>query len=87
MRNDIQYYLDQQSELKYFLRMHPEWYRQLSRAPGDFPNFKQEADDFFGRTFSKKIDRFNERVDFLSMLFDMAAVMGSEEEGKKESKD
>lgn len=75
MRKEIQTYLDQNVDLKLFVRMHPEWYRTLSRSPWEVQNLKSAADLFYGRTFSQRLDRFNQRVSMMSMLTAMAQAM------------
>ncbi|MFC7392433.1 YlbE-like family protein [Scopulibacillus cellulosilyticus] len=78
MRKEIQYYLDQNPELKYFIRMHPDWYRRLGRFPGDVSHLKQEADEYYGRTLNKKIERFSEQLNLISMFMEMANTMGNQ---------
>lgn len=84
MRKEIQDYLDSAAEMKLFVRMNPDWYRRLSRYPGDVVHLKQAADEFYGRTFGKRMDRLNERAGLLSMLLSMAEAMNKTSEGKKE---
>ncbi|MFD2616988.1 YlbE-like family protein [Terrilactibacillus laevilacticus] len=75
MRREIQYYLTSAPEIKRYIRMNPEWYIKLSRYPNEYPRLVKEANEYYGRTFSKRMDKFNERVSFLSMLMDMAMSM------------
>lgn len=82
MRKDIQYYLDQQPDLKYFIRTHPDWYQRLSRYPAELITLKQGADDFFGKTFSKKVERMTEKVDLIAMLLQMAVMDEDAKEGE-----
>ncbi|BBN98555.1 YlbE-like family protein [Sporolactobacillus terrae] len=75
MRKEIQAYLDQNADLKLFVRMHPEWYRTLSRSPLEVQRLKSAADLFYGRTFSQRLDRFNQRASMMSMFVAMAEAM------------
>ncbi|CAM3184866.1 YlbE-like family protein [Sporolactobacillus spathodeae] len=77
MRRDIQLYLDEHMDQKLFVRLHPEWYRRLSREPGQLNNLKSAADVFYGRTFPQRIDRLNEQAGLLSLLMSMMQAMGS----------
>lgn len=85
MRKEIQDYLDSAPDIKFFVRMNPDWYRRLSRYPGDIIYLKQAADDFYGRTFGKRMDRLNERAGFLSMLLSLAEAMNEVSEEKKDA--
>ncbi|MCI1857604.1 MAG: YlbE-like family protein [Sporolactobacillus sp.] len=75
MRKEIQRYLDGHPDEKVFVRLHPEWYRTLSRRPQAIAGLKQAADLFYGRTFGQKLDRFGEQAGMLSMLAGMAQAM------------
>ncbi|MCQ2008850.1 MAG: YlbE-like family protein [Sporolactobacillus sp.] len=78
MRTEIQEYLDSRPEEKLFVRMHPEWYRKLSRAPWELSQLKPAANQFYGRTFSQRLDRFNQRASMMSMLVSMAQAMSAQ---------
>ncbi|MBM7644238.1 hypothetical protein JOD45_000431 [Scopulibacillus daqui] len=84
MRKEIQYYLDQNSDLKFYMRMHPVWYRRLGRYPGDVSRLKEAADEFYGRTLNKKIERFSQQLDLISMFMEMAKSMGNNEKDNNE---
>ncbi|MDN3954102.1 YlbE-like family protein [Sporolactobacillus laevolacticus] len=83
MRGDIQDYLDQRPDEKLFVRMHPEWYRRLSRSPGDLNQLKPAADLFYGRTFGQRLDRFHQRASVMSMLVAMAQAMSEQKFGEQ----
>ncbi|MCO7126279.1 YlbE-like family protein [Sporolactobacillus shoreicorticis] len=78
MRIEIQEYLDSRPEEKLFVRMHPEWYRKLSRSPWELSHLKSAANQFYGRTFSQRLDRFNQRASMMSMLVSMAQAMSAQ---------
>lgn len=73
----MQSYLDGKADEKLFVRLHPEWYRRLGRAPWELNRLKPEADLFYGRTFGQRMDRMNQRAGVLSMLMSMAQAMTS----------
>ncbi|MFT8361761.1 MAG: YlbE-like family protein [Sporolactobacillus sp.] len=81
MRKEIQVYLDEHTDQKLFIRLHPEWYRRLSRDPGQLKNLKSAADVFYGRTFQQRVDRFNEQAGLFSMLMSMVQAMGNSQGG------
>ncbi|MFT8871461.1 MAG: YlbE-like family protein [Sporolactobacillus sp.] len=76
MRRHIQDYLDQHLDEKIFVRLHPAWYRTLSRRPETLNELKTASDQFYGRTFRQRVDRFNEQAGLFSMLMAMAQGMG-----------
>lgn len=76
MRSEIIRYLDEHSDIKYYVRMHPKWYRKLGRNPELVSKLRTEADEFYGRTINKRIERLGQRLDMLNMMMEMAKVMG-----------
>jgi hypothetical protein len=83
VRTEIQDYLDRRPDEKLFVRMHPEWYRRLSRSPWDLNRLKPAADLFYGRTLSQRLDRFNQRASMMSMLVGMAQAMSEQKSGQQ----
>lgn len=84
MRAEIQMYLDQRPEEKLFVRMHPEWYRMLGRNPQAISRLKSASDQYYGRTFGQRLDRFNQRVNMMSMLVAMAQAMSEQKSAQRE---
>ncbi|MDD9147176.1 MULTISPECIES: YlbE-like family protein [unclassified Sporolactobacillus] len=82
MRREVQRYLDERPEERLFVRLHPEWYRKLSRSPQDLAGLKREADFFFGRTFGQRLDRLNSQANMLLLMMSVAQAMGAENEKK-----
>ncbi|RYM07280.1 hypothetical protein EWH99_01020 [Sporolactobacillus sp. THM7-7] len=75
MRRELQRYLDERPEEKLFVRLHPEWYKRLSRAPEDVSRIKPAADNFFGRTFGQRIDRLNDKAGMLSLMLSLVQAI------------
>lgn len=84
LRKELQRYLDERPEERLFIRLHPEWYRRLSRSPQDLNRLKPEADFFFGRTFGQRLDRLNDRANMLLLMMSVAQAMGAESENNAE---
>ncbi|RYL92855.1 YlbE-like family protein [Sporolactobacillus sp. Y61] len=82
MRPEIQQYLHDRPEELIFVRLHPEWYRILSRSPWETGRLKKAADLFYGRTMSQRLDRFSENAAMISMLMSMAQSMTSKNTGE-----
>lgn len=71
-------YLDEHDDLKYFVRTHPKWYRYLGRNPYLVNQLKQETDEFYGRTFTKRMEKMTQRLDMVNMMMQMATMMNKE---------
>ncbi|GGL44923.1 hypothetical protein GCM10007968_06220 [Sporolactobacillus putidus] len=69
------------------MRLHPEWYRRLSRSPQDLAGLKHEADFYFGRTFGQRLDRLNNQANMLLLMMSVAQAMGAERQKKAEQSD
>ncbi len=77
MRLDVQQYLYENQELRYFVRQRPIWYRKLSRDPSLFPQLEKEANYFYGRTFPQRVEQIQNHLGLAMMLIEMMR-MGQE---------
>jgi hypothetical protein len=71
MRRTIVEALDTNPDLKHFIRTHPIWYRDLARRPDRLNEMKKEADDFFGKTWSKKLERMGQGLGMINMMLEL----------------
>ncbi|WP_026690025.1 YlbE-like family protein [Alteribacter aurantiacus] len=78
MRTEVIQHIRTQPELWRYLRMHPSWYRKLSRSPEALGEMEKEAKVFYGKTFPQRMDRIQNNVNLAAMLFDMVRQMGQQ---------
>ncbi|OIJ17720.1 hypothetical protein BKP45_19310 [Anaerobacillus alkalidiazotrophicus] len=77
MRQEVRLYLNQRPELKQYVRIHPVWYRYLSRDPQALLQLESEVKQFYGRTFPQKLERFHSNLNMAMMLLEMARGFGA----------
>lgn len=71
MRLEVYQYISSQPDLKRYLRMHPIWYRRLSRNPFQIQMLEEEANHFYGRTFPQRMEKLQNGIQLASMLIQM----------------
>ncbi|MBU9720471.1 MULTISPECIES: YlbE-like family protein [Bacillaceae] len=71
MRPEVFQYIQQNTELHRFLRIHPSWYRKLSRDPSMLSQMEKEAKVFYGKTFPQRMDRLQNNMSMAMMLLEM----------------
>ena len=71
MRLEVQQYLLNDPQLRQFVRHKPYWYRRLAREPGSLEQLKQEANHFYGRSFTDRIGRLQNNLQMAMMLMNM----------------
>lgn len=74
MRRELIYQLDQNLELKQYLRQHPVWYKKLARRPDLYSEMQAEADDFYGKSFPKRIEKISQGLGMLNMMLEIASM-------------
>lgn len=84
MRSEIQHYLEERSDLKYFVRSNPSWYRKLSRNPASIQSIESEAKFFYGKTFPQKVEQFEQKLSMASMMLEMVKMMGQQQENSEQ---
>ncbi|WP_272435465.1 YlbE-like family protein [Terrihalobacillus insolitus] len=72
MQPSLYYYLRSRSDLLHFIRMHPDWYRSLTRDPSQIQVLEEQAKVFYGRTLPQKIEKFGGKLQMVSMLMQLA---------------
>lgn len=75
MQPGLYQYLESRDDLLKFMRMNPEWYRKITREPGLLPTMEQESKEYFGQTVTQKMERFNNQIQMVQMLMQMAQTM------------
>ncbi|WP_096435533.1 YlbE-like family protein [Alteribacter populi] len=78
MRVEVMQQVRSQPELWRYLRLHPKWYRTLSRNPGALVEMEKEAKVFYGKTFPQRMDRLQNNMNLAVMLVDMVRQMGQQ---------
>jgi len=68
-------YLQENPDLLQFVRYNPIWYRYLTRDPNRLSELEREAKHYYGKTFSKRLEKFNNQVQMASMLMQFADAM------------
>ncbi|WP_088104978.1 YlbE-like family protein [Halalkalibacter urbisdiaboli] len=71
MRVEVQRFLEQKPELRQYIRLHPIWYRKLSRNPGELSNLEKEANYFYGRTLPQRVEKVQNNLGLVMMLMEM----------------
>lgn len=79
MRVEVYQMIKNKPELHHFLRLHPSWYRKLSRNPHAIYDMEREARLFYGRTFPQRMDRLQENVSLAMAMIEMMGQFGKEE--------
>jgi len=75
MNENVYNYLQANPDLLTFVRYNPIWYRYLSRDPDKMFELEKEAKIFYGKTFSKRLEKFSEHVHLATMLVQMSQAM------------
>ncbi|NEU29493.1 hypothetical protein GN156_01655 [bacterium LRH843] len=71
MRSDVYQYLYESQELRQYIRQNPNWYRKLSRDPGQLSELEKEANYFYGRTFPQRVEKVQNHLGFAMMMIEM----------------
>ncbi len=75
MRKDVLEYINQQKELKKFIREQPLWYRKLSRNPNDLQKLEIESLHYYKKTIPHQVEKLTNNVQMASMMFYMLQSM------------
>ncbi|MEH7110801.1 YlbE-like family protein [Neobacillus niacini] len=75
MRKDVLEYINQQKELKKFIREQPLWYRKLSRNPTDLQKLEIESLHYYKKTIPHQVEKLTNNVQMASMMFYMLQSM------------
>ncbi|MYL33018.1 hypothetical protein GLW08_02135 [Pontibacillus yanchengensis] len=75
MQPGVYQYLESREDLRKFMRMNPKWYRRVTRDPSVLSQMEQESKYYFGKTTTQRIERFNNQLQMVQMLMQMAQAM------------
>ncbi|SFA75917.1 MULTISPECIES: YlbE-like family protein [unclassified Bacillus (in: firmicutes)] len=78
MRTDVMDYINQQKDLKDFIREQPQWYRKLMRNPHDLQAFEIAALNYHKKTIPHRVEKFTNGVQMASMMFHMFQAMNQQ---------
>lgn len=74
MRREVQQYLSSRPDLRFFVRMNPDWYKRLSRNPYQWSELEREAKVFYGQTFAQKAERLSQQLKAANLMLGLAQV-------------
>ncbi|WP_226037916.1 YlbE-like family protein [Aquibacillus saliphilus] len=75
MQPGLYQYLRSRPDLLQFVRLNPQWYRELTRAPSRIKDLERESKVFYGKTVPQRIEKLSSQVQMVSMLIQMAGAM------------
>lgn len=71
MHPDVYYYLQEKPELLQYIRLHPIWYRYLSRDISLVTELEKEAKVFYGKTFPQRLEQFANQLKWSKLLIEL----------------
>ena len=77
MRKDVWDYINNNSQLKKFIREQPGWYRKLTRNPHQLELMEIAALNYYKRTLPHQVDKFSNGVQMASMMMSMFQAMNT----------
>ncbi|CAH2713385.1 hypothetical protein BACCIP111895_00520 [Neobacillus rhizosphaerae] len=75
MRREVFEYLENQKDLKQFVREQPHWYRKLSRNPYDIQSLEIASLHHYKKTIPDKVEKFSSGVQMANMMYQMFQAM------------
>lgn len=75
MQSEVYHTLKERPELLKYVRLHPQWYRRLSRNPNEIPLLEQEAKYYYGQTPAQRMQQWTNNMQMFSMLIQMATQL------------
>jgi len=75
MRRELIEYLEQQKDLKQFVREQPQWYRKLSRNPYDLQSLEIASLHYYKKTIPDQVNKFSNGVQMAAMMYSMFQTM------------
>lgn len=77
LRTEIVEYLNQQPDLRKFIREQPMWYRKLTRNPHEIQYFEISSLQYYKKTIPDRVEKFSNGVQMASMMMSMFQAMNS----------
>lgn len=78
MRKDVMDYINQDQQLKEFIRQQPNWYRKLTRNPYDLQTLQIASLHYYKKTIPDQVNKFTNGVQMASMMMNMFMTMNSQ---------
>lgn len=78
MRYEIREYLQQNPDLKAFIREQPQWYRTLTRNPTDIQALEVASLHYYKKTIPHHVEKFSNGVQMASMMMSMFQAMNAQ---------
>ncbi|MCH1623905.1 YlbE-like family protein [Fredinandcohnia quinoae] len=71
MRKETYTYIENNKQLRKFIRENPMWYRKLTRNPTDIQLIEHASKEYFQKTFPHRIQQFNHSLELASFMIQM----------------
>ncbi|CAM3694491.1 YlbE-like family protein [Mesobacillus zeae] len=78
MRKEVLDHIRARKDLQEYIRIHPYWYRKLSRDPRDLYSLEIAALHYHERTIPHHVQKFTTGVQMASMMMGMLSNMQSQ---------
>ncbi|WP_368654710.1 YlbE-like family protein [Ornithinibacillus sp. 4-3] len=85
MDRDSYIYLQNHPDLLQYIRLHPIWYRYLSRDPQSITQLEKDAKEFYGKTFPQRVKKIEEQIQLAHLFWELIST--KEEKEKEEEKE
>ncbi len=63
------------SDMLYFLRQHPMWYRLLARDPYSVDQFHKEVRIYYGKTVPQRIEKVKNQLEMIDLIVALSKAM------------
>ncbi len=80
MRQNIYKFIEENDDLRQYLRIQPIWYRRLMRNPHHIEQLETEATYFFKKSIPDRVSKFTDSVQVASMMLNMFQAVNSRSE-------
>lgn len=77
LRQNIYSFIEENEDLKKYIRIQPIWYKRLMRNPHHIEQMETEAKFFFGKSIPHRISKFSDSVQVASMMLHMFQAVNS----------
>ena len=77
MRQNVYEYIQENEDLKKYLRIQPLWYKRLMRNPYELDTFETEAKYFFEKSIPHRVSKLSDSVQVASMMLQMFQAMNA----------
>jgi hypothetical protein len=78
MRQDIFETIEKDRDLKQFIRLQPQWYRNLMRSPHQLEKMQTEATYHFKKSIPHRISSLSDGVQMASMMLHMYQALNAQ---------